>query len=95
MSSSPTTCWEWYLQCSWMGLLMCCVLLLLVFIFESPILKAIGEGDELAKLAEVLAGWLIPLHFSFAFHFPLQRFLHNQLKARAIMWLAAVGLVVH
>ncbi|KGN48721.1 protein DETOXIFICATION 27 [Cucumis sativus] len=84
-----------YLQRSWMVLFMCCVLLLPVFIFASPILKAIGEGDELAELAGVLARWLIPLHFSFAFYFPLQRFLQSQVKARAIMWVAVVGLVVH
>uniref|UniRef100_A0A9I9CSL9 Protein DETOXIFICATION n=1 Tax=Cucumis melo TaxID=3656 RepID=A0A9I9CSL9_CUCME len=84
-----------YLQRSWMVLFMCCVLLLPVFIFASPILKAIGEGDELAELAGGLARWLIPLHFSFAFYFPLQRFLQSQVKARAIMWVAVVGLVVH
>ncbi|CAK9320562.1 unnamed protein product [Citrullus colocynthis] len=58
-------------------------------------LMAIGLGEELADLAGVLARWLIPMHFSFAFYFPLQRFLQSQVKAKAIMWVAMVGLAVH
>lgn len=108
-----------YLQRSWMVLFICCVLLLPIFLFASPILKVmlnhehkqskffcevvlislikqvIGLGGELADLAGVLARWLIPLHFSFAFYFPLQRFLQSQVKAKAIMWVAMVGLAVH
>ncbi|XP_022950624.1 protein DETOXIFICATION 27-like isoform X1 [Cucurbita moschata] len=84
-----------YLQRSWMVLFICCVLLLPALVFASSILKVIGEPDDLADLAGVLARWLIPLHFSLAFYFPLQRFLQSQVKARAIMWVAMVGLAVH
>lgn len=84
-----------YLQRSWMVLFLCSVLLLPVFFFASAILKLIGEPDELADLAGVLARWLIPQHLSFAFYFPLQRFLQSQVKATAIMWVALLGLIVH
>ncbi|KAH9664455.1 protein DETOXIFICATION 27 [Citrus sinensis] len=39
--------------------------------------------------------WMIPLHFSFAFQFPLQRFLQSQLKNMVIAWVSLVALLVH
>ncbi|WOL12785.1 protein transport protein Sec61 subunit alpha-like [Canna indica] len=39
--------------------------------------------------------WFIPLHFSFAFVFLLQRFLQCQLKNSVIAYVSAVALVVH
>lgn len=38
---------------------------------------------------------MLPLHFSFAFQFPLQRFLQSQLKAWVIAWVSLVALAVH
>ncbi|CAK9320563.1 unnamed protein product [Citrullus colocynthis] len=84
-----------YLQRSWIVLFLCCVLLLPIFFFASPILKLIGEPDDLAELAGVLSIWLLPVHFSFAFYFPLQRFLQSQLKVGVIVWSAAAALVAH
>ncbi|GAB4844977.1 hypothetical protein Ancab_038370 [Ancistrocladus abbreviatus] len=41
-------------------------------------------SDEVAKESEVVALRMIPLHFSFAFQFPLQRYLQSQLKTEII-----------
>ncbi|KAH9664445.1 protein DETOXIFICATION 27 [Citrus sinensis] len=38
--------------------------------------------DDVAELFGMVSTWLIPLHFSFAFQFPLQTFLQSQLKTK-------------
>ncbi|KAI9124958.1 hypothetical protein K1719_003574 [Acacia pycnantha] len=84
-----------YLQRSWIVLSMCCVLLLPILFFASPILKLMGQPSDLAELSGVVALWMIPLHFSFAFQFPLWRFLQSQLKTGVIAWMSLVALIVH
>lgn len=84
-----------YMQRSWIVLFLCCFLLLPLYVFATPILKLLGQPDEVAEESGVVTLWLIPLHFSFAFQFPLQRFLQCQLKTFAIAWVSLVGLVVN
>ncbi|OIW10599.1 hypothetical protein TanjilG_15971 [Lupinus angustifolius] len=84
-----------YMQRSWIVLSICCVLLLPIYLFASPALKVLGQPDELAELSGNVAIWLIPLHFSFAFQFPLQRFLQSQLKTAVIAWVSLLALLVH
>lgn len=80
-----------YLQRSWIVLFFCCFLFLPLYVFASPVLKLLGQPDDVAEQSGVVALWLIPLHFSFAFLFPVQRFLQCQLKTPV---LALVSLVV-
>ena len=84
-----------YMQRSWIVLVLCCFLLLPFYVFASPLLKLIGQPDDVAEASGVVACWLIPLHFSFAFQFPLQRFLQSQLKNIVIAWVSLVGLLVN
>ncbi|KAJ7958957.1 Protein DETOXIFICATION [Quillaja saponaria] len=84
-----------YMQRSWIVLFLCCFLLLPFYVFATPILKLLGQPDEVAEVSGVVAVWLIPLHFSFAFQFPLQRFLQSQLKASVIAWVAFLGLLIN
>lgn len=84
-----------YLQRSWIVLFICCVLLLPLFLFATPILKLLGQPEDVAELSGVVSMCLIPIHFSFAFQFPLQRFLQSQLKNAAIAWVALGALVLH
>ncbi|XP_059643735.1 protein DETOXIFICATION 27-like [Cornus florida] len=84
-----------YMQRSWIVLFICCVLLLPLYIFATPFLKLLGQPTEVAELAGVVSLCMIPLHFSYAFQFPLQRFLQSQLKTGVIAWVALVALVVH
>ena len=49
----------------------------------------------MAELSGLVTMWMIPLHFSFAFQFPLQRFLQSQLKTGVIAWVSLMALVVH
>ncbi|BBN70164.1 MATE efflux family protein, partial [Prunus dulcis] len=61
----------------------------------SPFLKLLGQPTEVAELSGIVAMTMIPLHFSFAFQFPLQRFLQSQLKTGVIAWVSLLGLAVH
>ncbi|XP_065630249.1 protein DETOXIFICATION 27-like [Quercus suber] len=84
-----------YMQRSWIVLVLCCFLLLPFYVFATPLLKLIGQPDDVAEASGVVACWLIPLHFSFAFQFPLHRFLQSQLKNIVIAWVSLVGLLVN
>ncbi|KMT08611.1 hypothetical protein BVRB_6g138880 [Beta vulgaris subsp. vulgaris] len=84
-----------YMQRSWIVLFICCILLLPLYIFAAPLMKFLGQPDDVSDMAGVVALWLLPLHFSFAFQFPLQRFLQCQLKANVVAWVSVVALVVH
>ncbi|KAJ8771221.1 hypothetical protein K2173_026082 [Erythroxylum novogranatense] len=84
-----------YMQRSWIVLFICCVLLLPLYLFASPLLKLLGQPDDIAELSGRVAVYMIPLHFSFAFQFPLQRFLQSQLKNMVIAWVSLVALLVH
>ncbi|RZC46896.1 hypothetical protein C5167_039843 [Papaver somniferum] len=84
-----------YMQRSWIVLFLYAVLLLPLFIFATPLLLFLGQPQDVAEQSGLVAMWLIPLHFSFAFQFPLQRFLQSQLKTGVIAWVALAALVVH
>ncbi|TKY74409.1 TRANSPARENT TESTA protein 12 [Spatholobus suberectus] len=84
-----------YMQRSWIVLFLCCFLLLPFYVFATPLLKFLGQPDDVAEWSGIVAVWLIPLHFSFAFQFPLQRFLQCQLKTAVIAWVSLLGLVVN
>lgn len=84
-----------YVQRSWVILTLCCILLLPLYIFASPILKILGQPDDVAEQTGLLALWFIPQHFSFAFQFPIQRFLQSQLKTPVLAWVSCAVLVIH
>ncbi|KAF8406069.1 hypothetical protein HHK36_008149 [Tetracentron sinense] len=84
-----------YMQRSWIVLFLCSILLLPMFVYATPILKFMGQTANVAEKSGLVALWLIPMHFSFAFEFPLQRFLQSQLKTAVTAWVSGVALVVH
>lgn len=84
-----------YLQRSWIVLFVCCILLLPLYIFASPVLKLLGQPADIAELSGKVSMSLIPLHFSLCFQFPLQRFLQSQLKTLVIAWVSFGALVAH
>lgn len=84
-----------YLQRSWVVLFLCCVVMLPLFFFATPVLKALGQAEDVSELSGVVVMAFLPLHFCFAFQFPLQRFLQSQLKNSVIAWVNFVALIVH
>ncbi|XP_051117658.1 protein DETOXIFICATION 27-like [Andrographis paniculata] len=84
-----------YLQRSWIVLFLCCVALLPLFVFATPVLKLLGQPEDVAELSGTVALYFIPLHFSFAFQFPLQRFLQSQLKNSVTALVNLAAFCVH
>ncbi|KAF3788475.1 hypothetical protein EJ110_NYTH08741 [Nymphaea thermarum] len=84
-----------YMQRSFVVLFLCALLLLPTYFLATPILKLVGETDEIAELAGWVSLLLIPQQFSFVLLFPLQRFLQCQLKNMIIAWIAGTALLIH
>ncbi|KAJ6776818.1 PROTEIN DETOXIFICATION [Salix koriyanagi] len=84
-----------YLQRSCFILLVTCVILLPIYIFAAPLLKALGQDAELAALAGKFTLLAIPNLFSWAIYFPTQKFLQAQRKVGVITWIAIVALILH
>ncbi|XP_059066207.1 protein DETOXIFICATION 27-like [Cryptomeria japonica] len=84
-----------YMQRAWIVLFGVAILLLPMYIFATPILKILGQSDEIAELTGKLSIWLIPLHFAYVFYFPAQRFFQTQLKNMVIAWISAASFVLH
>ncbi|PUZ42464.1 hypothetical protein GQ55_9G584700 [Panicum hallii var. hallii] len=84
-----------YMQRSWLVLLMCAVLLLPMYFFAEDVLLLTGQPPELSAMAGRVSVWFIPLHLSFAFLFPLQRFLQCQMKNFVNAAVSAAALAVH
>ncbi|CAL9092015.1 unnamed protein product [Musa acuminata var. zebrina] len=84
-----------YMQRSMVVLFLCALLLLPLYIFATPLLELLGQSKEIAREAGYLSLWLLPLHFSFAILFPLQRFLQCQLKNSVNAAFTVLALLVH
>ncbi|RVW80817.1 Protein detoxification 21 [Vitis vinifera] len=84
-----------YLQRSWLVLGVTSLFLLPVFIFTTPILKALGQEEEIAEVAGYVSLWLIPAMFAFIVSFTCQFYLQAQSKNMIIAYLAAFSLTIH
>ncbi|GAB4826327.1 hypothetical protein Ancab_009192 [Ancistrocladus abbreviatus] len=62
-----------YMQRSCIILWVSCIILLPVYIFTTPILKLLGQEDEIADLAGNFTLLIIPQLFSYAITFPTQK----------------------
>ena len=83
-----------YMQRSWIVLFTCALLLTAMYFFAEDLLLLTGQPPELSVMAGRVSVWFVPLHFSMAFLFPLQRFLQCQRKnlANAVAVAAALGI---
>ncbi|XP_057848788.1 protein DETOXIFICATION 31 [Cryptomeria japonica] len=84
-----------YLQRSWVILTTTALLLSMVYVWSAPILKLIGQDDDIADLAGQFAIWMIPQLFAYALVFPLSKFLQAQSKVLIMAMIAGGALVVH
>ncbi|KAK4404665.1 protein DETOXIFICATION 21 [Sesamum angolense] len=84
-----------YLQRSWIVLTVCTTLLLPVYIFAAPILKALGQDEDIAEVAGTIALWFIPVIYSFIVSFTCQMYLQAQSKNMIIAYLAVFSLSIH
>ncbi|KAK1392053.1 Protein DETOXIFICATION [Heracleum sosnowskyi] len=84
-----------YLQKSWLILFICSFVLSPVFIFTTPILKALGQEESIAEVAGTISLWLIPGLFSNMVSYTCQMFLQAQSKNMIIAYLTAFSLAIH
>ena len=84
-----------HLQRSWLILFISSIALLPIFIFTSPILKALGQEEAIAEVAETISLWIIPGLFSFVLSYTCQMFLQAQSKNMIIAYLAGFSLAIH
>ncbi|XP_048427097.1 protein DETOXIFICATION 35-like [Pyrus x bretschneideri] len=84
-----------YMQRSCIILFVTAFLLLPIYIFATPILKWLGQEDDIANEAGKFTLQIIPQLFSLAINFPAEKFLQAQRKVKVLAWIAVLALVIH
>ncbi|BBG96564.1 MATE efflux family protein [Prunus dulcis] len=84
-----------YMQRSWIILFTSCVILTPLYVFSAPILKLLGQDEEVADLAGTFTIYVIPQLFSLAITFPSQKFLQAQSKVAVLAWIGFLALIIH
>ncbi|KAK4480735.1 hypothetical protein RD792_013817 [Penstemon davidsonii] len=82
-----------YMQRSIIILLATCILVSPLYIFATPILKFLGQQEEIANPAGVYTLMVLPQLFSLAIAFPTQKFLQAQSKVAVLAWIAIFALI--
>lgn len=84
-----------YLQRSWIVLTICSLILLPLFLLATPILKLLGQEDDIANVAGYISLWLIPVMFAYVLSFTCQMYLQAQSRNMVMIYLAAASLAIH
>ncbi|KAG5589165.1 hypothetical protein H5410_039679 [Solanum commersonii] len=84
-----------HLQRSLIVLTITTTLLLPLFLFTTPILKALGQENDIAQVAGVVSLWFIPVAYAYVVSFACQMYLQAQSKNIIIAYLAAITLIIH
>ncbi|XP_015083847.1 protein DETOXIFICATION 21-like [Solanum pennellii] len=84
-----------HLQRSFIVLTITTTLLLPLFLFTTPILKALGQENDIAQVAGVVSLWFIPVAYAYVVSFACQMYLQAQSKNIVIAYLAAITLIIH
>ncbi|KAI5567113.1 hypothetical protein BDE02_13G068200 [Populus trichocarpa] len=87
-----------YLQRSWIIDGVTATILLPLFIFTTPILRLIGQEENIAIEAGKISIWLIPVLYSYVFSLTIQMYLQAQQKNKIVgisSWLLVIGEFVY
>ncbi|KAJ6693868.1 hypothetical protein OIU85_004636 [Salix viminalis] len=84
-----------YLQRSWIIDGVAATILLPLFIFTEPLLKLLGQEDDIAKEAAKMSLWFIPILYYYVFSLTIQMFLQAQKKNKIVGLFTASSFVVH
>ncbi|KAK6944521.1 Multi antimicrobial extrusion protein [Dillenia turbinata] len=84
-----------YLQRSWVVDGITGTILFPIFIFATPILKLLGQDEDIADAAESISIWFVPFVYFFVFNLTLQMYLQAQLKNIIIGVLSTGTFVLH
>lgn len=84
-----------YMQRSWIILTGTCISLMPLYIFSEPILRLLGQRDDIAEMAGTFSLQIIPQMFSLAINFSTQKYLQAQSRVSILAWVAFYALFVH
>ncbi|XP_039067659.1 protein DETOXIFICATION 25-like [Hibiscus syriacus] len=84
-----------YLQRSWIVDGITATLMVPLFIFATPIIRFLGQEEELAVKAGPISLWFIPTIYSFVVSMTTSMFLQAQLKNLIVGWLSMASFVIH
>ncbi|XP_031107852.1 protein DETOXIFICATION 27-like isoform X2 [Ipomoea triloba] len=84
-----------YLQRCWVVLWLVSLAMIPLYLYATPVLKLLGQPEEVSELSGSVALALLPIQFSFASWLPVQRFLQCQLKNFVVAWISVGALIVH
>jgi multidrug resistance protein, MATE family len=84
-----------YLQQSFIVMNGTALLFSLVYIFAAPLLKMLGQSEEVADLTGQFALWSLPQLFAYANYFPTQKFFQSQRKVVLLAVICAGSLTCH
>ena len=84
-----------YLQRSWLIDVTIATIMAPLFILGTPILKFLGQEDDIAMVAQSFGLWFIPILYCFVFGPTLQMFLQAQLKNMVVAWLSSSSFLLH
>nr|QPG43053.1 DTX35 [Lilium hybrid cultivar] len=84
-----------YMQRSWIILFASACIMCPFYIFATPILKLIGQEDDIAEAAGRFTILIIPEIFSLALNFPTQKFLQAQSKVSVLAYIGFFTLILH
>lgn len=84
-----------YMQRSWIILAVSAALLSPLYVFATPILRALGQDDAIAGAAGDFTLRILPQMFSLALTFPTQKFLQAQSKVMVLAWISLAALAAH
>lgn len=84
-----------YLQRGALFQLVIAALVTVLWLNMAPILKLVGQNDEIANKAGEYAAWLIPFLYAHAIIQPVQRFLQTQAIVVPMLLCSFVTMVVH
>lgn len=84
-----------YMQRSWVILNTTALILSMLYIFAAPLLRLIGQTDQIAKAAGIFSLWMIPQLFAYSMNFPIAKFLQAQSKMMAMAVISLVALALH
>ncbi|CAN6252767.1 unnamed protein product [Urochloa humidicola] len=84
-----------YMQRSWIILSFSALLLTPLYLYAAPVLRLLGQDDEIADAAGRFTLGIIPQMFALAVNFPTQKFLQAQSKVGVLAWVGFAALLVH
>ncbi|GJM87389.1 hypothetical protein PR202_ga03338 [Eleusine coracana subsp. coracana] len=84
-----------YMQRSWIILTATAALLSPLYVYAAPLLRLLGQDDDIARSAGDFTLRIIPQMFALAINFPTQKFLQSQSKVAALAWIGFAALLAH